>query len=152
MKPEKTLSKLGLSLPALILLATLPIPRAIAHDLNLVNEGELINSILVFIPAIIWLVVVLWKKVPKPFLTLLIIGLVYGLLLGLTHQLAWDSFWNGNPPHLGGELAGKLSPFVETILMRLATFVTSVITGIITGGFVGAIATGGLYFIPGDNK
>jgi hypothetical protein len=152
MNMQKIQTKLGLSLPAILLLAALPIPRALGHDLHLFKEGDLINTILVFLPAVIWLIVIFWKKVPKPFITLLVVGLFYGLFLAILHQITWDSFWSGNPPHLGGNLKDQFSPLAETLIMRTATFISSVFVGLITGGFVGAIATGGLYFFPQSSK
>jgi hypothetical protein len=142
MKTQTKSSRLGLSLPVLILLAALAVPRAIGHDLKLTDEGDLINQILVFVPVAIWIAVVFWKKVPKPFLTLLVIGLIYGVMLGIVHQLAWEGFWRGNTPHIGGNLAGRLSPEVEAVLLRSATFISSVITGILTGAIIGAIVVG----------
>jgi hypothetical protein len=152
MNMQKIQTKLGLSLPAILLLAALPLPRAIGHDLQLFKDGDLINTILVFLPALVWLIVIFWKKVPKPFMTMLVIGLFYGIFLAITHQITWESFWNGNPPHLEGNLKDQFSPLVETLIMRAATFVSSVFVGVVTGGFVGAIATGGLYLFPQGDK
>lgn len=152
MNMQKFQTKLGLSLPAILLLAALPIPRALGHDLQLFKEGDLINTILVFLPAVIWLIVIFWKKAPKPFMTLLVVGLFYGLFLGIIHQITWDSFWNDNPPQLGGNLKDQFSPLAEALLMRTATFISSVFVGLVTGGFVGAIAIGGLYFFPQGSK
>jgi len=142
MNTSKLQSKLGLPLSVLLLLAVLPIPRALGHDLKLLDEGDLVNKILVFVPLIVWVVVVLWKKAPKPFMTLLAVGLIYGILLGIVHQITWVGFWNGNIPSVGGSLAGQISPTTEAIILRIVTFISSVITGLLTGVIIGVIALG----------
>lgn len=77
---------LGLPLLPIFILALLGVPRVTVYDLHLVVPGSLINSFLVFIPPIIWLGFVLWKT-DKTFKPLLFIGIFYGILLGITHQI-----------------------------------------------------------------
>ncbi|MEU6726599.1 hypothetical protein ABZ917_23105 [Nonomuraea wenchangensis] len=127
----------GLSLIAVLALAALGVPRAIAHDLGLV--GPAVNAVLVFLPIAVWLVVVLWKRVPNPFLTLLAIGVAYGVLLGVTHQVLWSASFGDDPPTLGGNLEGALSPGTETMLLRTFAFGSSVMTGAGVGAAVGVV-------------
>lgn len=148
MKTDKLTQKLGLSLPIIVGLAALALPRAIAHDLKLIDETHLISAFLVYIPLATWVVVALWKKVPKPFLTLCAIGLAFGIMLAITHQLAWASFWDGTVPQLDGNAQGKLSPATEEVVLRIATFISSIITGLIMGAAAGAIAFGAKYVMP----
>src|SRR4028119_997005 len=79
--------KLGLPVPIVVLLAALAVPRVVTHDLGVFPEGSPVNSLLVFVPPAIWLAVVLWLRSPRPFLTLAAVGLAYGVMLAVGHQL-----------------------------------------------------------------
>jgi hypothetical protein len=125
----------------IVLLALLGAPRAIGHDQDLIKEGTLINTLFVFVPFIIWLAVVLIKKVPRPFLTLFIIGAIYGIFLAVVHQINWNGFWGDNPPVLGGNLEGKLSPDIESLVLRMFSFLSSFVSGLVTGAILGIVAT-----------
>ena len=78
---------LGLSVPAIVLLAVLAVPRVVTHDLGVFPEGSPVNWLLVFVPPAIWLAVVLGLRARRPFLTLAAVGLVYGVMLAVGHQL-----------------------------------------------------------------
>ncbi len=133
--------RLGLSSAAIVGLALLGVPRVVAHDLGPV--GGVTNALLVFVPIAVWLAVVVWRQVPRPFLTLLTIGLVYGVLLGVTHQLLWPWAFD-TPPRLGGNLAGALSPAAESTVLRLFAFGSSVLTGLGVGALVGLVGAAAL--------
>ncbi|MFP5072767.1 hypothetical protein ACLFMI_24275 [Pseudonocardia nantongensis] len=127
---------LGLSPAAILALALLGVPRVVAHDLGPV--GGVPNALLVFVPIAVWLGVVVWRQVSRPFRTLLAIGLVYGVLVGVAHQLLWP--WAFEiPPRLGGNLAGALSPIAESAVLRLFAFGSSVLTGLGVGALVGLV-------------
>lgn len=128
---------LGLPFAAIALLALLGIPRVIAHDLHWVDPHGMINRLLVFIPPLIWLGVVIGRKVEKPFIALLMIGICYGVGLAVTHQLLW-SFAFESPPRLGGNLS-HLSPAVSNIITRTFAFMSSVLTGTAIGIALGLI-------------
>lgn len=120
-------------------LAALAVPRVVAHDLRLAPPNGLINALLVFVPPLIWIAVVLWRRPPYPFLTLLLIGFCYGVMLAIGHQLMWAEAFGDNPPQLGGTIAGQLDPAVENLVLRGFAFVSSVATGTIVGAIVGLI-------------
>jgi ribose/xylose/arabinose/galactoside ABC-type transport system permease subunit len=126
---------LGLSLLALVALAALALPRVILHDLNVINEPDPLNWILVFAPVAIWITVAVVKKVPNPFLTVLVIGAFYGVMLAVTHQLLWDTAFGGNPPALGNS-------GIATAIPRLASIPSSLLTGALVGAVGGLIAWG----------
>ncbi|MDN5917502.1 MAG: hypothetical protein L0I76_20800 [Pseudonocardia sp.] len=128
--------RLGLSPGAIVALALLGVPRVVAHDLGPV--GGVTNALLVFVPIAVWLGVVVWRQVPSPFRTLLVVGLVYGVLVGMTHQLLWPWAFE-TPPRLGGNLAGALSPMAESVVLRLFAFGSSVLTGLGVGALVGVV-------------
>ncbi|MBB4933183.1 hypothetical protein F4561_004003 [Lipingzhangella halophila] len=127
---------LGMPLLAVCGLALLGVPRVVAHDLELV--GPVANSLLVWIPVAVWLVVVLWCRVPNAFRTLLVIGLAYGMVLGVTHQVLWTQAFD-EPPSLGGNLEGVLAPAAESALLRMFAFLSSLGTGALVGAVTGVV-------------
>lgn len=132
---------LGLSHLAIIGLALLALPRVILHDLGLIAEGTLVNLLLVVAPVAIWIAVVLLRRAPKPFLTLLVTGAWYALFLTISHQLLWETSFAGDPPQLGGALAG-LDPLLENIIVRTFAAGSSLVTGLVVGAASGLIALG----------
>jgi hypothetical protein len=132
--------KLGLSVPIIVLLATIAAIRVPLHDLGLVPEGSVFAGLLVFVPLAIWLVVVLRRQVANPFLALTVIGLTYGVMLAVIHQLLWTAAFDGSPPRLGGNLEGALTPGLEALIVRGFAFFSSLVTGTVLGAIVGAIA------------
>ena len=134
-------SPLGMPLAGVVLLIALALPRAVAHDLELVTATSLANAVLAIGPLVLWVVVaVLGSR--RPFATLLAAGGGYGLALGLVHNLAWSTVWGESPPRLGGSLAGAWSPATEELLMRGATGLSSLATGTVIGALTGALAWG----------
>lgn len=130
---------LGLPIAALIGLALLAAPRVVLHDLGVITEGAALNGVLVFAPPVIWIVVVLWKRVPNPFLTLLVVGVFYGLTLLLGHQILWHVAFEGGPPQLGGNLT-DLDPVLQSVIIRFFASISSLFTGVIVGAITGVIA------------
>jgi hypothetical protein len=138
---------LGVSPPVLLGLALLGVPRVVAHDLRLV--GPVVNALLVFVPIAVWIGFVLAARVPNPFLTLLAVGVLYGVLLGVTHQLLWADAFAGDPPSLGGNLAGAMPPAGEAVLLRVFAFGSSLFIGAFTGVATGAAAWLLARIVPG---
>jgi len=132
---------LGLSWIALIALALLAVPRVILHDLDIIEEGTFVNSLFVFVPPLIWIAVALAARVPNPFLTLLVVGLLYGVFLALGHQLFWEQSVGDNAS-LGGNLEGRLSPGAEDLVIRAFAAVSSLFTGVLVGAIAGLVAWG----------
>ena len=120
----------------------------IVHDLRLAPPNSLINALLVFVPPLIWLAVVLWQRPPRPVLTFVAIGVCYGIMLAIGHQLMWTAAYDGNPPQLGGNLAGRLDPAVENMVLRAFAFVSSVVTGTLVGAVVGLIGAVAARLLP----
>ncbi|ROO59862.1 hypothetical protein EDC02_1706 [Micromonospora sp. Llam0] len=133
-------SGLGLPAAAIVGLALLAVPRAVLHDLGLVHERTFVNLVLVVLPVAVWILVAVTARVPNPFLTLLVVGVVYGILLALTHQLLWHIAWADDLPALGGNLAGRLSPAAESVVLRTAAALSSLFTGTLVGAFAGLIS------------
>jgi hypothetical protein len=131
---------LGLPLLTLFGLALLGLPRVVLHDLGLVHERTFVNLLLVVVPPVVWISVVLVRRVPNPFLTLLVVGLLYGVLLALTHQFLWSVAFDERPT-LGGNLS-DLAPGVQAVIVRFFAAISSLFTGVIVGVVTGLIAWG----------
>jgi len=131
---------LGLSVPTIVLLAALAAIRVPLHDLGIVQEGSATAWLLVFVPLAVWVVVVLKRRVPNPFLALLIVGLAYGVMLAAIHQVFWGAAFGGDPPSLGGNLDGVLAPGREALILRAASIPSSIVTGTVLGAVAGAVA------------
>jgi hypothetical protein len=130
--------RLGLPAAALVALAALGVPRVVVHDLDL--AGPAVTWLLAIAPPAIWLVVVLAQRVPHPFTTLLVVGLLYGVMLAATHQLLWTEAFDGDPPRLGDRLSDA-PDWVHTAVTRGGAVVSSVAVGALVGAAVGAVAT-----------
>ncbi|HEY6799361.1 MAG TPA: hypothetical protein VI121_01865 [Agromyces sp.] len=132
---------LGLPFIALAGLALLSVPRVILHDVGLIHEGTFVNLLLVVIPPIVWITIVLWRRVPNPFLTLFVIGACSGVFLAIVHQVLWAAAFGDQPPALGGNLA-QLDPTVQDLIIRGFAVVSSLFTGVLIGVVVGLIGWG----------
>lgn len=130
---------LGLPLWGLIGLALLAVPRVVLHDLGVISEGTIVNALFVFVPILIWIVVALWARVPNAFLTLLVVGIVYGIFLAAGHQIFWTAQFDGQPPRLGGRLS-DLEPGISSIVVRVFAVFSSIITGAVVGAAAGLLA------------
>lgn len=131
--------RLGLPFVAVLGLALLAAPRAILHDLRIIEEGTVVNLLLVVLPHLAWVVVAVVARVPNPFLTVLVTGACYGVLLAATHQLLWTQAYAGSPPALGGNFSGLDLGVRQTIVRVFAVF-SSLFTGVAVGAIVGLVA------------
>ncbi|GAA2575365.1 hypothetical protein GCM10010399_00990 [Dactylosporangium fulvum] len=139
---------LGFSWPVLIGLAALAAPRLVLHDLGVITEGSFVNGLLVFLPPLCWIAAVLWKRPAHPFVTVLVIGALYGVFLAAGHQLLWDTAFDGDTPTLGGNLTG-VDPTVQSAVVRTAAALSSLVTGTIVGAVTGAVAALLCRIVPG---
>lgn len=130
----------GFSWPVLVGLAALAVPRVVLHDLGVIEEGSLVNGLLVFLPPLCWIAAVLWRRPSRPFLTVLLVGALYGVFLAVGHQLLWDSAFGQAAPALGGNLA-DLDPGAQEGILRTAAVLSSLVTGAFVGAVTGAVAT-----------
>ncbi|PDP87430.1 hypothetical protein CQJ94_11985 [Glycomyces fuscus] len=144
---EHTRPALGLSWIAMTVLALLAAPRVILHDLDLIQEGTLVNALFVFVPPLVWVAVAVLARVPNPFATLLVVGLLYGVFLALGHQLLWNTAWEGNPPTLGGNLS-DLPPAAHAVVVRGFAVASSLFTGALVGAVSGLVAWGVGRLVP----
>ncbi|HIT76075.1 MAG TPA: hypothetical protein IAA98_10850 [Candidatus Avipropionibacterium avicola] len=131
------------SLPwwGILALVVLAAPRVVLHDLDLVHEGTVVNAVLVFVPPLVWIVTVVAWRVSRPLLTLVLVGLWYGVVLLVTHQLLWQSSLGGRDVSLGGNLAG-LDPVLQQLVVRGFAAVSSLATGLLVGTVTGLVAWG----------
>lgn len=129
----------GFSWPVLVALAALAAPRVVLHDLGVIEEGSVVNGLFVFIPPACWIAAVLWKRPPRPFTTVVVIGAIHGVFLAIGHQLLWDVAFGGNTPTLGGNLAG-MDPGTQEVAVRVASVLSSLVTGTLVGVVAAAVA------------
>ncbi len=122
--PTQKRPGLGLPFLALIGLAALGLPpRVILHDLHLIPEFGPITWVLALAPVAIWIVVAVAAKVPNAFVTVLVIGVIFAVLLVATHQILWtQAFAAQGLPTVGTGAAA-------TVIPRLAAIPSGLITG-----------------------
>src|SRR5690625_7707742 len=82
--------RLGMPWYGIFGLALLAAPRAVLHDLQVIEEGTALNAVLVFVPPVIWVVTALALNVRRPVLTLTAVGAAYGIILALVHLILWN--------------------------------------------------------------
>lgn len=126
---------LGLPILALVALAALGLPRVILHDLHIIDGAGVLPAILAIGPVVVWIVVAVARRVPNPFLTVLVIGVIFGAMLVITHQLLWDVAFEGRLPTLG------LGP-ASVVVPRIAAIVSGTFTGALIGAVGGLVAWG----------
>jgi hypothetical protein len=131
--------RLGLPAPLIVALGLLGVPRAVLHDLELVAAGSFLNLALAAVPLLIWILVGV-RRAGNPFLALLAVGGVYGVGLAAVHNIFWGRVWAGDPPRLGGNLAGRVPEWADELLMRGATTLSSLFTGLAVGTVCGVTA------------
>lgn len=135
MPPAPQRKALGFSVLALIGLAAVALPRVILHDLHIIDEGSAVTWVLAIGPVALWITLAVVKKVPNAFLTVLVIGVIFGVMLVVTHQVLWNFAYEGNPPSLGNSAAA-------TVIPRIAAVFSGLFTGAIIGAIGGLIAWG----------
>ena len=81
----------------------------------------------------------LWKRPPRPFLTVVVIGVLHGVFLATGHQLLWDAAFGGVTPTLGGNLS-RIDPATEEGIIRTTAAVSSLVTGTLVGVVTEAVA------------
>ena len=134
------LLKFDLPFVAIVLLALLAVPRVVVHDLHILPLDSTLYKFLAVAPFAAWLAVAIFRKNRRPIHDFMYLGLVFGVLLAVTHQLTWDASWGENLPRLHGNLEGRLNPVVEGLLLRAAAFVSSLFTGALLGVGVAFVA------------
>ncbi|MBD7996208.1 hypothetical protein H9639_12955 [Arthrobacter sp. Sa2CUA1] len=119
----------GMPLLLMAGLALLGLPRAVLHDLQVIHEGAPVTWFLALAPVAVWILVTVRVRSPRPFLTVLVIGVMFGVMLAITHQLLWNFAFAGMPALLEAGPA-----------LRLATVPGSLMTGAAIGAIGGLLA------------
>jgi len=135
-----TQGKNGLPFPVIVFLAMLAVPRVFVHDLKLVPIDSFWYTVLAVGPLLIWLGVAIFVKMKRPAYDFLVLGIVFGILLAVTHQLTWNASWGATLPHIGGTFAGRLSPGMESLVLRSAAVISSLVTGVVFGALFALLA------------
>lgn len=137
---------LGFAWPVLVALAALAAPRVVLHDLGIVEEGSVANGLLVFVPPALWIAAVVWRRPARPFLTVVVIGAVYGVFLAAGHQALWHVAFDGGAPTLAG-----VDPTSGELVVRAFAVVSSLVTGTLVGVVAGAVALLLIRVVPADS-
>jgi hypothetical protein len=132
--------RLGLPVWALLALSLLAAPRVVLHDQGTGLAGP-VAGLLAIGPAVVWIAVVVWSRARSPLLALLVVGLGYGVVLAVVHNLFWEEAFADEAPQLGGNLEGQLSGEATEVLLRGAMTLSSVFTGAAVGLVCGLVAT-----------
>ncbi|HET9422670.1 MAG TPA: hypothetical protein VFO49_16125 [Nocardioides sp.] len=135
--PQRPPRQLGLPWWAFPALALLAVPRIFVHDLG-IDVGPAGTALLGLGPPALWVFVVLRARVPRPVLTLMVVGALYGVALGLVHNLLWHEVFADSEPTLNGLVDDEAAE----IPLRVATLFSSLFTGIMVGVISGVVAAG----------
>lgn len=122
------------------MLAILGLPRVVVHDLHLFDLESIPYKILAIVPFVTWGLYALFGKSKRPIYDFMLLGLIFGLMLAVTHQLTWDASWGSNPPQLHGNLEDTFDPMIESVLLRSAAFISSILSGMMFGGVCALVA------------
>lgn len=139
-RPVTSQRRLGLPVWALLALSLVAAPRVVLHDQGIGTDGP-VAGLLAIGPMAVWIAVVVWSRARSPLLALLVVGLGYGVVLAVVHNLFWDEVFADGAPVLGGNLEGELSGGAEEALLRGAMTLSSVFTGAAVGLVCGLVAT-----------
>jgi hypothetical protein len=127
----------------MVALAMLGLPRVILHDLHIIDSAHPLSWILSLGPVAVWVAVAVARKVRRPFLTVLAIGVIFGLMLVVTHQLLWEYLYADHPEFRGNDgIAG--------IVPRLAVIPGGLFAGAALGA-LGGLVTWGIQVAIGRN-
>ena len=117
-------------------LAALGLVRTFMHIFRVVEMVPATEGLAWLGTAVVWIAFVVGNKMPRPFLSLLLIGLVHGIFAALAQQIFWSGFWAGYPPVQIGEVMLPIdSPTVRTVAV-----ISSIVTGLGWGFLLGVIA------------
>ncbi|MFC0680088.1 hypothetical protein ACFFGH_19815 [Lysobacter korlensis] len=122
----------GLPFLALLGLAALGLPRVVLHDLGIIDESHPLSWVFALGALAATVAAALIAKVPSPFLTVLAVGSIFGVMLVITHQLFWDVKYGGNPPVVAG----------SEVIPQIAAAASGLFTGVIMGVVGGLLAWG----------
>ncbi|HEU5121447.1 MAG TPA: hypothetical protein VFT59_01260 [Candidatus Saccharimonadales bacterium] len=127
----------------IVALVALMLPRTLLNELGVVAEATLAYYVLALTPFVIWLGVALLRKTKKPMMDFLILGLLFGILLAVIHQLFWavGSAVSQHAPQFAIDFASQFDPAWRELITRSISVCISLIIGLGSGIIFGAIAT-----------
>ncbi|MVA76826.1 hypothetical protein GC722_12445 [Auraticoccus sp. F435] len=126
---------LGLPPAALVGLAAVGLPGAVLRQLHLVGDDGPVPLLLAVGPVVLWIAVAVVRRVPNPFLAVLVTGTLLGVMTVVSHQLLWEASFRGTPPAIGVGPAATVLPRVGAVLGGLSA-------GAVTGAVGGLVAWG----------
>lgn len=137
---QKRFLHTDMALWLVVVLVVIMLPRGILNDMNIVAEGTLGYYVLALTPFAVWLAVAVFRKTKKPMRDFTVLGVLYGVFLGLTHLMFWGISWSHHPPGIATTLADKVDPALGTLVAQGVTFSISLAIGLGAGLIYGLIA------------
>lgn len=123
-----------------VVLALLSAPRIIAHDSNIVDLESTPYIMLAVVPLIVYAGIAIVLRTWRPFYNFMVLGVLLGVVLAVTHQLMWDIAWAEGAPAIGGSLKDRFDPATEEVILRVFAFISSLLTGLVMGAVFGLLA------------
>lgn len=131
-------------------LAVLALVWVFLDHFRVIESGSTLSALVAFVPFALWVAVVLWRDVPRPFATLVRIGVIYGVMLAIAYQVLWDGVGSGYPPFIGTTVSEMAEPARDLVVRAFAIF-TSLLSGVLVGVITGIAAWGiGKFLRPYD--
>lgn len=127
-------------------LAALALAWVLLDQFGILEDGSTLSAIVAFLPFALWVAIVVWRQVPRPFSTLVRIGIIHGVMLAVVYQVMWDGTGSGYPPFIGNTVS-EMPEIAREVVVRAFAVVTSVLTGALLGVITGIAAWGVSRFV-----
>lgn len=132
---DRPTRSLGLSRWAILGLAALALPLSLVSWL-VGNPGTVNFWLLGVAPAVVWVAVAVMRRISAPLMTLVVVGLSYGIILAILQNLTFNSMI---AQQMGAPYGGT-APVAVTVAARVAASLASILTGAVMGLITGLIS------------
>lgn len=117
----------------MLALAAIAVPLALLTQI-LGERGPLTFWLLGLTPAVVWVAVARWRRITAPLMTLVVVGLGYGVILGILQNLTFNSVLAD-----AGATYGGTAPVAVMVAARVAATLASVLTDAVIGLITGLV-------------
>ncbi|GGD96547.1 hypothetical protein [Paenibacillus nasutitermitis] len=119
----------------LVVMAAIAIPRVVVENMQPLSLESSLYKVLSIGPFIVYLAVALLRKNKRPLYDFIVLGMLIGLFVAITHQITMEI----------SEFKGKwndfFSPVLEVIVIRFVIFIRMLATHFVIGIVFGLIAS-----------
>ncbi|MBB6670326.1 hypothetical protein H7C19_06455 [Cohnella nanjingensis] len=119
----------------LAVMAAIAIPRVVVEDLHLLSLESPLYKVLSIGPFLVYLAVALLRKNKRPLYDYIVLGMLLGLFVAITHQITMEI------PEYKVKWNDFFSPALEEIVVRFVIFIRMLATHFIIGIVFGLIAS-----------